>query len=117
MVFRREGSFGVLPAEVATPLVMVLNELLQNAAEHAYPAGGSGEVVVTARRRRRQVDVTVCDAGAGLPDGFVLDGSDRLGLQIVRTLVTGELRGTIELRPRTPGPGTEAALAIPLPRR
>ncbi|GAA3520446.1 sensor histidine kinase [Actinocatenispora rupis] len=117
VVFRREGTFGVLPAEVATPLVMVLNELLQNAAEHAYPPGESGEVVVSARRRRRQVDVTVCDAGSGLPDGFDLDRSDRLGLQIVRTLVTGELRGTIELRPRDPGPGTEAVLSIPLTRR
>src|SRR5690606_9952669 len=31
VVMRREGTFGTLPAEVATPLVMVLNELLLNA--------------------------------------------------------------------------------------
>jgi two-component system, sensor histidine kinase PdtaS len=116
VVFHREGSFGVLAAEVATPLVMVLGELLQNAAEHAYPPGASGEVVVTARRRRRQLHVTVADGGAGLPDDFQLDHSDRLGLQIVRTLVTGELRGTIALRPRPTG-GTEAVLSVPLTRR
>ena len=34
---RREGSFGVLPAEIATSLVMVLNELLINAVEHGFP--------------------------------------------------------------------------------
>ncbi|MGA8116540.1 MAG: histidine kinase N-terminal domain-containing protein [Actinocatenispora sp.] len=116
VVMRREGSFGVLPAEVATPLVMVLGELLQNAAEHAYPPGASGEVVVAARRQKRELHVMVADSGGGLPEGFDLDHSDRLGLQIVRTLVTGELRGTIELRPRAVC-GTEAVLAVPLPRR
>src|SRR6185312_12616488 len=44
---RREGSFGILPAEIATPLVMVLNELLLNAVEHGFDIGETGgEVVV-----------------------------------------------------------------------
>ena len=49
-------------------------------------------------------------------EGFSLDGSDRLGLQIVRTLITGELRGSIELRNRAGG-GTEAVLVVPLGKR
>ena len=32
------GSFGLLPAAVATPLAMVLTELLQNALQHGFPA-------------------------------------------------------------------------------
>jgi len=114
--FRREGTFGVLPAEIATPLVMVLNELLQNAVEHGYGPRESGEVVVAAHRWRRQLHVTVTDTGRGLPGNFDISSGERLGLQIVRTLVTGELRGSIELRPRTGG-GTEAVLVIPLVRR
>jgi two-component sensor histidine kinase len=94
----------------------VLNELLQNAVEHAYGPGDEGDVVVTAHRFRRQLHVTVADGGQGLPDGFSLDASERLGLQIVRTLATGELRGTIELRRRTEG-GTEAMLVVPLTKR
>jgi two-component sensor histidine kinase len=116
IVLRREGTFGVLPAEVATPLVMVLNELLQNAVEHAFAPGTDGEVVVSAHRFRRQLHVTVADNGRGLPEGFDLDTSERLGLQIVRTLAAGELRGMIELRPRTGG-GTEAVLVVPLAKR
>lgn len=38
---RRTGRFGILDAEVATPLSMVLTEILQNALEHAF-ATGSG---------------------------------------------------------------------------
>jgi two-component system, sensor histidine kinase PdtaS len=111
---RRDSSFGVLPAEVATPLAMVLNELLLNAVEHGFPEGSTdGEVVISAHRFRRQLHLSVADNGRGLPDDFDLDAADRLGLQIVRTLARGELRGSIEMRPRAGG-GTEAVLVVPL---
>jgi two-component sensor histidine kinase len=119
---RREGTFGVLPAEIATSLVMVLNELLINAVEHGFgeeaepPHPESAEVVVTAHRFRKQLHVTVADNGGGLPEGFKPDAGGRLGLQIVRALATGELRGTIELRNRAGG-GTEAVLVVPLGKR
>ena len=111
---RRDSSFGVLPAEVATPLAMVLNELLLNAVEHGFPEGSTdGEVVISAHRFRRQLHLSVADNGRGLPDDFDLDAADRLGLQIVRTLARGELRGSIEMRARAGG-GTEAVLVVPL---
>jgi two-component sensor histidine kinase len=111
---RREGTFGVLPAEIATPLVMVLNELLVNAVDHGFKPGDDGEVVVhVVKRSHRELRVTVADTGKGLPDDFDLLASDRLGLQIVRTLVAGELRGTITLSTRPEG-GTSADLVVPL---
>jgi two-component sensor histidine kinase len=112
----REGTFGVLPADIATPLVMVLNELLLNAVEHGFVPGDGGTVTVTVHRFRKQLHVTVTDSGKGLPVDFRLAGGERLGLQIVRTLVTGELRGSIELRSRSGG-GTEAMLVVPLTKR
>ena len=114
----RTGSFGVLPADVATPLVMVLTELVQNAVEHGFPEDtATGTVTVTAFRLGRRMSVVVADDGVGLADGFALAASDRLGLQIVRTLVTAELGGTIEVRPRARSRGTEAVLDVPLTRR
>jgi two-component sensor histidine kinase len=113
---RRDSSFGVLPAEVATPLAMVLNELLLNAVEHGFSAGSDGEVVISAHRFRRQLHVSVADNGRGLPPDFDVDAADRLGLQIVRTLARNELRGTIEMRDRAGG-GTEAVLVVPLTPR
>ncbi|KWW99393.1 ATPase [Carbonactinospora thermoautotrophica] len=109
---RREGSFGVLTAEIATPLAMVLNELLQNALEHGLPEG-RGSLVVTASRAAGRLRLTVEDSGRGLPAGFDVETSGNLGLQIVRTLVVGELGGQLELGPR-PGGGTRAVLDIPL---
>ncbi len=64
-------------------------------------------------RFRKQLHVTVADNGRGLPADFDPDKGGRLGLQIVRALATGELRGSIELRNRAEG-GTEAVLVVPL---
>ena len=116
---RRAGSFGVLPAEVATPLAMALTELLQNAVEHGFGDGTeaafrSGAVDVTASRAAGRLRVEVADDGAGLPAGFDPETSGRLGLQIVRTLVVGELAGTLEIGPRPRG-GTRAVVDLPLP--
>ena len=109
---RRIGSFGRLPSAIATPLSMVLTELLQNAFEHGL-RGRSGHVEVSVRRLDQGIEIMVADDGAGLPAGFTLSASPRLGLQIVRTLVEGDLRGSIEVRPRPDG-GTSATLRIPV---
>ncbi|WP_305092161.1 sensor histidine kinase [Prescottella sp. R16] len=113
---RREGSLGVFAAERATPLVMVLTELVQNSIEHAFDPGEEGVVFLRAERSARWLDVVVHDDGHGLPDGFSLEKSDRLGLQIVRTLVDAELGGSLSLHPSTGG-GTDAILRVPLGRR
>ena len=114
---RREGRFGVVSAEQARPLVMVLTELVQNAFEHAFPEGQGGEVVVQAERSVRWLDVVIRDDGRGLPKGFSLERTERLGLQIVRTLVESELRGSLSLRNRSQQRGTEAVLRVPLKYR
>ena len=59
------------------------------------------------------LEVVVADGGCGLPEGFDLERSARLGLQIVRTLVEGELQGRLTLEPGPDG-GTEARLRLPL---
>jgi two-component system, sensor histidine kinase PdtaS len=110
---QRVGTFGLLPAGLATPLSMVLTELLQNALEHGL-RGRSGVVEVSTRRLEHELEIVVADDGEGLPVGFSLSASPRLGLQIVRTLVEGDLRGRLDVRAR-PGGGTLATLRIPVP--
>ncbi|MCP2333742.1 Two-component sensor histidine kinase, contains HisKA and HATPase domains [Actinoalloteichus cyanogriseus DSM 43889] len=113
---RRDGRFGVVPAELATPLVMVLTELVQNAIEHAFSRGQRGDVSLSASRSAKWLDVLVNDNGRGLPAGFSLERADGLGLQIVRTLVDSELQGSLSLRRGEPV-GTQAVLRVPLKRR
>ena len=104
--FRRTGSFGEIPAEVATALVLVLTELVQNAIEHAFPEEREGTVSVMAERARGQLTVEIVDDGIGLPADFTGQPNDRLGLQIVRTLVSAELNGTVEFHEHADTGGT-----------
>jgi len=111
----RRGSFGTLTSEMATPLAMVLTEVLQNAVEHGFgeKAEAPGAITVTARRLTGRLHVTVDDDGEGLPQGFDVAGSTSLGLSIVRTLVESELDGKLDIRTRRTG-GTRVTLDLPV---
>jgi two-component sensor histidine kinase len=103
------GSFGALPSEYATPLSLALTELVTNAVEHGL-AGREGNVEIIAERSEQNLRVQVRDNGGGLPEGKVGSG---LGTQIVRTLIQGELGGTIDWHTMV-GSGTEVTIEIPL---
>jgi two-component sensor histidine kinase len=110
--FSVEGDAGIVPAEVATPLAVVLNELLQNAVDHAFGTGG-GRVVVQVATESDRIDLAVRDDGRGLPDGFSFESATGLGLSIVRALVVSDLGGSISASSPT-GSGTLVSLSVPL---
>ena len=113
----RVGDLGVLDADRATALIMVITELVQNAIEHAFDGTKQqGCVTIRAERSARWLDVVVHDDGKGLPDGFSLEKSDRLGLQIVRTLVSAELDGSLGMHD-VPTGGTDVVLRVPIGRK
>ncbi|HEU4850026.1 MAG TPA: histidine kinase N-terminal domain-containing protein [Terrimesophilobacter sp.] len=106
---RFSGSFGELPSAYATPLALALTELVTNAVEHGL-AGREGEVEIIANRTEETLSVKVRDNGVGLGEGKVGTG---LGTQIVRTLIQGELGGTIDWH-TIMGSGTEVTIEVPL---
>src|SRR5918993_569029 len=108
----RKGSFGLLSADVATSLAMIITELCQNAVEHGL-AASSGEVRVVPTAADGRLLVEISDDGRGLPDGFDWRSSRSLGLSIVTTLVA-EMEGTFTLGPQPDGPGTRAVVDIPI---
>jgi two-component sensor histidine kinase len=103
------GRFGQLRSEIATPLAVSLTELLTNAVEHGLK-GRDGVVQVTVERRPKRLDVVVADNGVNFKPADIGSG---LGTQIIRTLVEGELRGTIHWGVG-PDSGARASLSIPL---
>ena len=101
--FTVQGDGGRLPSTVATPLSVVLTELLQNAVDHGFPEGSSGgDVVVVLDNTDGQLRIRVINDGRSLDPGFELNSATGLGLSIVRTLVTTELDGTIAMRTGQP---------------
>jgi two-component system, sensor histidine kinase PdtaS len=115
VTMRIDGGAGELPAEVATPLALVLSELLQNSVEHAFPTGG-GEVVVQLERRPASLHLEVRDDGIGVGATWTLEEHANLGLRIASTLIESELGGTLEVRDGADGVGTVCEALLPLPR-
>lgn len=100
--FSVTGSGGRVPANAASPLSVVMTELLQNAVDHGFPEGsGGGDVAVVLSHDGTHLTLRVVDNGRGIEPGFDLDQATGLGLSIVRTLVTTELNGSIVMRPAT----------------
>lgn len=92
------GSFGVLTADAAAALGVVLSELVTNAIEHGLE-GRDGRVIVDAQRTEDELLVTITDDGIGTDQSSIGSG---LGTQIVKTLVNTELGGSVQWERRTP---------------
>jgi two-component system, sensor histidine kinase PdtaS len=141
VMFGVHGELGDVPADIATPLAVVLAELLQNAVEHAFlgakvgdatdadahgerdrktdridrSVASVGHIDVNLNTRFSRLIVEVRDDGAGLPDQFDIDLTQSLGLSIVRDLVRSQLGGTITMSNQRDGsPGTVVVLDVPL---
>ena len=111
VVAQRVGSFGDVPADVATSLSLVITELCQNAVEHGH-GQGSGCVDVVPTHTEAGLVVDVLDDGQGLPEGFSLAGSRALGLALVGTPVAG-LGGTFVPGANPSGQGSRARVVLP----
>ena len=110
---RVDGELGDIPADMATPLSVVLAELLQNAIEHAFATTESEapRIDLLFRQDPESYDVVVHDNGVGLPAGFDIDETRSLGLSIVRDLVRSQLGGTITMASDR---GTIVHLGVPV---
>ena len=115
-------------AELATPLALIINEIVANAVEHGLD-GESGTVTLNGRRRElpgeeAELVVTVSDDGVGMGEAPIEESGvsayrppqrgEGLGMQILRTLVASELRGSIRWQPR-PGGGTTVTITAQVP--
>ncbi len=107
----RIGEIGLLESRVATPLSLVVTELIHNALEHGLAESGT-HLRIEVQRYSNEGLVTISDNGVGLPQDFDLLTSSNLGLQIVRTLTENELQG--ELKLESTDQGTQAKLRFPL---
>lgn len=93
-----EGPDILLPSSQATAVALVLNELTQNAVEHGFGEGSDeGQIAIALAEDAHQVSLRVTNDGTPLPTGFDIKRTNSLGLQIVESLVRGDLQGKFTL--------------------
>ncbi|WP_331931789.1 sensor histidine kinase [Phenylobacterium sp.] len=103
----------IVPADIAVPIGLFVNELITNAYKYAYPEGDEGEVRITGERTDEEhYRLAVSDLGVGLPKGFDLARAyESLGMRIITTLAK-QLGG--ELTADSTEPGARFALVFPV---
>ena len=111
-VIHTEAQHGLeFSADRAISAALVVNELIANAAKHAYRGKQGGRVQVRiAGVGEDKLSISVRDEGTGLPQGFDVARPKGLGMQIVTSFVT-QLNGTIEVLHHNPG--TEFVVILP----
>jgi two-component sensor histidine kinase len=109
----------VLSPHVAACLAMVINELLLNAAQHAFPQGRGGKILVRSAMTPDALLLEVADDGVGAqPKHSCVRGESPssprgLGLRIVKQIVQRQLGGKFSIRLSDAGRGTIAQVRIP----
>lgn len=128
----KDAEFIRVGSHEATLLALLFNELASNAILHGFAGRESGEICVRARavrsRKAQSPDrgqledgleestpvftIEIEDNGNGLPAGFDVEKSANLGLNIVKTLVVSDLRGSFKIEPGKDGRGTVARITF-----
>ena len=95
----------------AIPCGLIVNELVTNSIEHAFPGGRGGTVTVGLRRSSvAQLILSVQDNGVGLPQSRPWGGKPSLGLELVNALAA-QLDGSVAF---AGGAGTHVEVRFPL---
>ena len=93
IVLKTEIESELLPTDRAIPIGLIVNELVTNAIKYAFPGEAKGTVMVTLKRARGELRLTVADDGQGLLPrradsglgGRLVDGfAQQLGGQVER---------------------------------
>jgi PAS domain S-box-containing protein len=109
---RVEGAEVPLHLELsrAIPCGLLVNELVTNAYDHAFPKGRTGTVTIGITIDGDTASIRVEDDGVGLPPGLDTEEPTSLGLQLVPLLVE-QLGGTLS---RGGSRGTRFEVRFPL---
>ncbi|MFB6098613.1 MAG: histidine kinase dimerization/phosphoacceptor domain -containing protein, partial [Salinibacter sp.] len=103
-----EADAQALPIDQAIPAGLIVNELVSNSLEHAFPDDQGGTVSIVFRADTDEATLLVADDGVGT-DALESDAS--LGLRLVRGL-TRQLRGTLSVDTED---GVHARVTFPIP--
>ena len=90
-----------VPSQYASPIALVVNELLQNAMKHAFPSGKNGMIWITSEKGTLSTKLSVRDNGVGFyTDVATKNGT---GFDIVKTIVKEKLNGEVEINSSSEG--------------
>lgn len=102
----------VINVEQATPVGLIINELISNSFKYAFPDGKTGRIHVQLKQiDQDRVKLNVSDNGVGIPDDLNPETTKSLGLNLVKILSENQLHGTLSYHSKG---GTHFEIEFPL---
>ena len=92
----------LLPPDAAIPVALIMAEAVANAIEHGFAGLDKGHIATDLAKQGNQIELSVCDNGHGLPNGFDPSSTTSLGLKVARTLARN-LEADLSLEAAYPG--------------
>ena len=84
-----------LNVDIATPIGLIVNELITNSLKYAFPNNLTGVITIKLVQKFEHLELTVTDNGVGIQKGKELSGTG-FGTQLI-TLLTKQLDGKMVL--------------------
>ncbi len=97
-----------VPAQQASPVALMLNELVMNALKHAFPPGRPGRLMVRIDDADGHLVIELADDGVGMPASVRGAG---FGSRLIKTLAR-QLQAEVTWRPGDPGTVVEVRAPI-----
>lgn len=89
----------ILNLKIATSAGIAINELLMNCCEHAFKEKEDDRIVeITLKELDDKVEIHVNDNGSGIPEEFIRNDSNTLGLNLINMLIKEQLEGSFYIK-------------------
>ncbi len=98
-----------MPLDVATPLALIVSEVVSNAFKHAFGDGRYGEIVVKLAENSGEIRLEIHDDGTGFAAGDAAATPQSMGLRLIESLA-GQIGGRTAW---TSDQGTRFTLVLP----
>ena len=94
-VFDMDSVFVLI--DTAIPCGLILNELISNSLQYAFPGDMEGEISIRLKKTEEgEIELRVSDDGVGVPKDFAFRKSGTLGFQNVFAIVEHQLQGEVK---------------------
>lgn len=109
---RIEGDDVKLPANLASTVALIVNELIQNSLKYAFFGHKSGDIHIQIQASDHFSTILVSDNGCGYDLNAVPVGTG-LGMRLIRSLVESSLHGTLQVQTDMNGTSTTFTVQHP----
>jgi PAS domain S-box-containing protein len=92
-----------IETEYSVPIGLVINEIVTNSFKYAFPKGTGGEIFLNISKNNGSLNMEIGDNGIGLNEGLDISKLESLGLQLIFTLIEGQLAGKVSFIPKPRG--------------